>query len=127
MKKIILSLFMLLTATFAVDCDNAFIKAVVSMIDEPAPTRVDENSVIMGATCENETLKTTLVINDSEDIKFSKFTKEQIDEFKKMQTEMLKEDFCSSKNPLIDKASWIYNYEDGKNFTVINLTKEDYK
>ena len=73
----------------------------------------------------NETLKTTFVINDSEDIKFNKFTKEQIDEFKKMQTEMLKEDFCSSKNPLIDKASWIYNYEDGKNFTVINLTKED--
>jgi len=127
MKKIILSLFMLLTATFAVDCDNAFIKAVVSMIDEPAPTRVDENSVIMGATCENETLKTTLVINDSEDIKFSKFTKEQIDEFKKMQTEMLKEDFCSSKNPLIDKASWIYNYENCKNFTVINLTREDCK
>ena len=127
MKKIILSLFILLTATFAVDCDNAFIKAVVSMIDEPAPTRVDENSVIMGATCENETLKTTLVINDSEDIKFSKFTKEQIDEFKKMQTEMLKEDFCSSKNPLIDKASWIYNYENCKNFTVINLTKEDCK
>ena len=127
MKKIILSLSMLLTATFAVDCNNAFIKAVVSMIDEPAPTRVDENSVIMGATCENETLKTTFVINDSEDIKFSKFTKDQIEEFKKMQTEMLKEDFCSSKNPLIDKASWIYNYEDGKNFTVINLTKEDYK
>ncbi|WP_103639666.1 hypothetical protein [Campylobacter concisus] len=127
MKKIILSLFILLTATFAVDCDNAFIKAVVSMIDEPAPTRVDENSVIMGATCENETLKTTLVINDSEDIKFSKFTKEQIDEFKKMQTEMLKEDFCSSKNPLIDKASWIYNYENCKNFTVINLTREDCK
>lgn len=127
MNKIILSLFMLLTATFAVDCDNAFIKAVVSMIDEPAPTRVDENSVIMGATCENETLKTTSVINDSEDIKFSKFTKEQVDEFKRMQTEMLKEDFCSSKNPLIDKASWIYNYENGKNFTVINLTKEDCK
>ena len=125
MKKIILSLSMLLTSTFAVDCNNAFIKAVVSMIDEPAPTRVDENSVIMGAICENETLKTTFAINDSEDIKFSKFTKEQIDEFKKMQTEMLKEDFCSSKNPLIDKASWIYNYEDGKNFTVINLTKED--
>ena len=127
MKKIILSLFILLTATFAVDCDNAFIKAVVSMIDEPAPTRVDENSVIMGATCENETLKTTSVINDSEDIKFSKFTKEQIDEFRKMQTEMLKEDFCSSKNPLIDKASWIYNYENGKNFAVINLIKEDCK
>ena len=127
MKKIILSLSMLLTSTFAVDCNNAFIKAVVSMIDEPAPTRVDENSVIMGATCENETLKTTLVINDSEDIKFSKFTKEQIDEFKKMQTEMLKEDFCSSKNPLIDKASWIYNYENCKNFTVINLTREDCK
>ena len=127
MKKIILSLSMLLTAAFAVDCNNAFIKAVVSMIDEPAPTRVDENSVIMGATCENETLKTTSVINDSEDIKFSKFTKEQIDEFKKLQTEMLKEDFCSSKNPLIDKASWIYNYENGKNFAVINLTKEDCK
>ncbi len=127
MKKIILSLSMLLTSTFAVDCDNAFIKAVVSMIDEPAPTRVDENSVIMGATCENETLKTTFVINDSKDIKFSKFTKEQIDEFKKLQTEMLKEDFCSSKNPLIDKASWIYNYENGKNFAVINLTKEDCK
>ena len=127
MKKIILSLSMLLTSTFAVDCDNAFIKAVVSMIDEPAPTRVDENSVIMGATCENETLKTTFVINDSEDIKFNKFTKEQIDEFKKMQTEMLKEDFCSSKNPLIDKASWIYNYENCKNFTVINLTREDCK
>ena len=127
MKKIILSLSMLLTSTFAVDCDNAFIKAVVSMIDEPAPTRVDENSVITGATCENETLKTTFAINDSEDIKFSKFTKEQIEEFKKLQTEMLKEDFCSSKNPLIDKASWIYNYENGKNFTVINLTKEDYK
>ena len=114
MKKIILSLSMLLTSTFAVDCNNAFIKAVVSMIDEPAPTRVDENSVITGATCENETLKTTFVINDSEDIKFSKFTKEQIDEFKKLQTEMLKEDFCSSKNPLIDKASWIYNYENGQ-------------
>ena len=127
MKKIILSLFILLTATFAVDCDNAFIKAVVSMIDEPAPTRVDENSVITGATCENETLKTTFVINDREDIKFSKFTKEQIDEFKKLQTEMLKEDFCSSKNPLIDKASWIYSYENGKNFAVINLTKEDCK
>ena len=127
MKKIILSLFILLTATFAVDCDNAFIKAVVSMIDEPAPTRVDENSVIMGATCENETLKTTFAINDSEDIKFSKFTKEQIDEFKRMQTEMLKEDFCGSKNPLIDKAAWIYNYENGKNFTVINLTREDCK
>ena len=127
MKKIILSLSMLLTSTFAVDCNNAFIKAVVSMIDEPAPTRVDENSVIMGATCENETLKTTFVINDSKDIKFSKFTKEQIDEFKKLQTEMLKEDFCSSKNPLIDKASWIYNYENGKNFAVINLTKEDCK
>lgn len=127
MKKIILSLSMLLTATFAVDCNNAFIKAVVSMIDEPAPTRVDENSVIMGATCENETLKTTFVINDSEDIKFSKFTKEQIDEFKKLQTEMLKEDFCGSKNLLIDKASWIYNYANGKNFTVINLTKEDCK
>ena len=117
MKKIILALSILLTAAFAVDCDNAFIKAVVSMIDEPAPTRVDENSVIMGATCENET----------EDIKFSKFNKNQIDEFKKMQTEMLKEDFCSSKNPLIDKASWIYNYANGKNFTVINLTKEDCK
>ena len=127
MKKIILSLFILLTATFVVDCNNAFIKAVVSMIDEPAPTRVDENSVITGATCENETLKTTFVINDSEDIKFSKFTKEQIDEFKRMQTEMLKEDFCGSKNPLIDKASWIYNYENGKNFTVINLTREDCK
>ena len=125
MKKIILSLSMLLTSTFAVDCNNAFIKAVVSMIDEPAPTRVDENSVIMGATCENEILKTTFVINDSEDIKFSKFTKEQIDEFKKLQTEMLKEDFCSSKNPLIDKASWIYNHENGKNFAVVNLTKED--
>ena len=127
MKKIILSLSMLLTSTFAVDCDNAFIKAVVSMIDEPAPTRVDENSVIIGATCENETLKTTFAINNSEDIKFSKFTKEQVDEFKKLQTEMLKEDFCSSKNPLIDKASWIYNYENGKNFAVINLTKEDCK
>ena len=127
MKKIIWTLSMLLTATFAVDCDNAFIKAVVSMIDEPAPTRVDENSVIMGATCENEILKTTFIINDSEDIKFSKFTKEQIDEFKKLQTEMLKEDFCSSKNPLIDKASWIYSYKDGKNFAVINLTKEDCK
>jgi len=75
MNKIILSLSMLLTATFAVDCNNAFIKAVVSMIDEPAPTRVDENSVITGATCENKTLKTTFVINDSEDIKFSKFNK----------------------------------------------------
>ena len=32
MKKIILSLSMLLTSTFAVDCNNAFIKAVVSMI-----------------------------------------------------------------------------------------------
>ena len=127
MKKIILSLSMLLTSTFAVDCDNAFIKAVVSMIDEPASTRVDENSVIIGATCENETLKTTFVINDSEDNKFSKFTKEQVDEFKKLQTEMLKEDFCSSKNPLIDKASWIYNHENGKNFAVINLTKEDCK
>ena len=127
MNKIILSLFMLLTAAFAVDCDNAFIKAVVSMIDEPAPTRVDENSVITGATCENETLKTTFVINDSEDIKFSKFTTEQIEEFKKLQTEMLKEDFCSSKNPLIDKASWIYNHANGKNFTVINLTKDDCK
>lgn len=127
MKKTILSLSMLLTSTFAVDCDNAFIKAVVSMIDEPAPTRVDENSVITGATCENETLKTTFAINNSEDIKFSKFTKEQIDEFRKIQTEMLKEDFCSSKNPLIDKASWIYNYANGKNFTVINLTKEDCK
>ena len=127
MNKIILSLFMLLTAAFAVDCDNAFIKAVVSMIDEPAPTRVDENSVITGATCENETLKTTFVITDSEDIKFSKFTTEQIEEFKKLQTEMLKEDFCSSKNPLIDKASWIYNHANGKNFTVINLTKEDCK
>ena len=127
MNKIILSLFMLLTAAFAVDCDNAFIKAVVSMIDEPAPTRVDENSVITGATCENETLKNTFVINDSEDIKFSKFTKEQVDEFKKLQTEMLKEDFCGSKNPLIDKASWIYNYANGKNFTVINLIKEDCK
>ena len=127
MKKIILSLSMLLTSTFAVDCNNAFIKAVVSMIDEPAPTRVDENSVITGATCENETLKTTFAINDSEDIKFSKFTKEQIEEFKKLQTEMLKEDFCSSKNPLIDKASWIYNYANGKNFAVINLTKGDCK
>lgn len=127
MKKTILSLSMLLTSTFAVDCDNAFIKAVVSMIDEPAPTRVDENSVITGATCENETLKTTFAINNSEDIKFSKFTKEQIDEFKKLQTEMLKEDFCSSKNPLIDKASWIYNYANGKNFAVINLTKGDCK
>lgn len=127
MKKIILVLSILLTATFAVDCDNAFIKPVVSMIDEPAPTRVDENSVIMGAICENETLKTTFVINDSDDIKFSKFTKDQIDEFKKMQTEMQKEDFCGSKNPFIDKASWIYNYEDGKNFTVINLTREDCK
>ena len=127
MKKTILSLSMLLTSTFAVDCDNAFIKAVVSMIDEPAPTRVDENSVITGATCENETLKTTFAINDSEDIKFSKFTKEQIDEFRKIQTEMLKEDFCSSKNPLIDKASWIYNYANGKNFAVINLTKGDCK
>ena len=127
MNKIILSLFMLLTAAFAVDCDNAFIKAVVSMIDEPAPTRVDENSVITGATCENETLKTTFVINDSEDIKFSKFTTEQIEEFKKLQTEMLKEDFCSSKNPLIDKASWIYNHANGKNFAVINLTKGDCK
>ena len=97
------------------------------MIDEPAPTRVDDNIVIAGSVCENEILKTTFVINDSEDIKFSKFTKDQIDEFKKMQTEMLKEDFCSSKNPLIDKASWIYNYEDGKNFTVINLTREDCK
>ena len=127
MKKIILSLSMLLTTMFAVDCDNAFIKAVVSMIDEPAPTRVDENSVITGATCENETLKTTFAINNSEDIKFSKFTKEQIDEFRKIQTEMLKEDFCSSKNPLIDKASWIYNYANGKNFAVINLTKGDCK
>ena len=127
MKKIILALSVLLTAAFAVDCDNAFIKAVVSMIDEPAPTRVDENSVITDATCENETLKTTFVINDSEDIKFSKFTKEQIDEFKKLQTKMLKEDFCSSKNPLIDKASWIYNYANGKNFAVINLTKGDCK
>ena len=96
-----------------------FIKAVVSMIDEPAPTRVDENSVIMGAIYENETLKTTFVINDSDDIKFSKFTKNEIEE--------IKEDFCGSKNPLIDKASWIYNYEDGKNFTVINLTREDCK
>ena len=34
MKKIILSLSMLLTSTFAVDCNNAFIKAVVSMIDD---------------------------------------------------------------------------------------------
>ena len=127
MNKIILSLFMLLTAAFAVDCDNAFIKAVVSMIDEPAPTRVDENSVIMGATCENETLKTTFVINDSEDIKFSKFTKEQIDEFKKMQIEEIKKEFCGRDNRLVDKASWIYNYEDGKNFTVINLTREDCK
>ena len=127
MKKIILSLFMLLTATFAVDCDNAFIKAVVSMIDEPAPTRVDENSVIMGATCENETLKTTFVINDSEDIKFSKFTKNEIEEIKKMQIEEIKKEFCGRDNRLVDKASWIYNYEDGKNFTVINLAKEDCK
>ncbi|MBE9852828.1 hypothetical protein G6W42_09435 [Campylobacter concisus] len=45
-----------------------FIKAVVSMIDEPAPTRVDDNIVIAGSVCENETLKTTFVINDSDDI-----------------------------------------------------------
>ena len=127
MKKIILSLSMLLTATFAVDCNNAFIKAVVSMIDEPAPTRVDENSVIMGATCENETLKTTFVINDSDDIKFSKFTKNEIEEIKKMQIEEIKKEFCGRDNRLVDKASWIYNYENGKNFTVINLTKEDCK
>ena len=125
MKKIILSLSMLLTATFAVDCDNAFIKAVVSMIDEPAPTRIDENSVITGATCENETLKTTFVINDSEDIKFSKFTKNEIEEIKKMQIEEIKKEFCGRDNRLVDKASWIYNHENGKNFTVINLTKED--
>ena len=127
MKKIILSLSMLLTTMFAVDCNNAFIKAVVSMIDEPAPTRVDENSVIMGATCENETLKTTFVINDSEDIKFSKFTKNEIEEIKKMQIEEIKKEFCGRDNRLVDKASWIYNYEDGKNFTVINLAKEDCK
>ena len=127
MKKIILSLFMLLTATFAVDCDNGFVKVIVKYTNDTAPQRVDDNIVIAGSACENEILKTTFVINDSEDIKFSKFTKEQIEEFKKLQTEMLKEDFCSSKNPLIDKASWIYNYEDGKNFTVINLTREDCK
>ena len=127
MKKIILSLSMLLTATFAVDCDNGFVKVIVKYTNDTAPQRVDDNIVIAGSACENETLKTTFVINDSDDIKFSKFTKDQIDEFKKMQTEMLKEDFCGSKNPLIDKASWIYNYEDGKNFTVINLTREDCK
>ena len=89
------------------------------MIDESAPTRFDDNIVIAGSVCENEILKTTFVINDSEDIKFSKFTKNEIEE--------IKEDFCGSKNPLIDKASWIYNYEDGENFTVINLTREDCK
>lgn len=97
------------------------------MIDEPAPTRVDENSVIMGAIYENETLKTTFVINDSDDIKFSKFTKNEIEEIKKMQIEEIKKEFCGRDNRLVDKASWIYNYEDGKNFTVINLTREDCK
>ena len=52
MKKIILSLSMLLTATFAVDCDNGFVKVIVKYTNDTAPQRVDENSVIMGATCE---------------------------------------------------------------------------
>lgn len=47
------------------------------------PQRVDDNIVIMGATCENETLKTTFVIKDSNDMIFSKFTKDQIEEIKK--------------------------------------------
>ena len=79
MKKIILSLFMLLTATFAVDCDNGFVKVIVKYTNDTAPQRVDDNIVIAGSACENEILKTTFVINDSEDIKFSKFTKEQVD------------------------------------------------
>ncbi len=44
-----------------------------------------------------------------------------------MQIEEIKKEFCGRDNRLVDKASWIYNYEDGKNFTVINLTKEDCK
>ena len=103
MKKIVLSLFMLLTATFAVDCENG-------------SQRVDDNIVIMGATCEHETLKTTFVIKDSNDMIFSKFTKDQNRRYK-----------SGRDNRLVDKASWIYNYEDGKNFTVINLTREDCK
>lgn len=119
MKKIILSLSMLLTATFAVDCDNGFVKVIVKYTNDTAPQRVDDNIVIAGSACENETLKTTFVINDSDDIKFSKFTKNEIEEIKK--------EFCGRDNRLVDKASWIYNYEDGKNFTVINLTREDCK
>ena len=127
MKKTILSLSMLLTATFAVDCDNGFVKVIVKYTNDTAPQRVDDNIVIAGSACENETLKTTFVINDSDDIKFSKFTKNEIEEIKKMQIEEIKKEFCGRDNRLVDKASWIYNYENGKNFTVINLTREDCK
>jgi len=39
------SLFMLLTTTFAVDCENGFVKVIVKYTNDTAPQRVDDNIV----------------------------------------------------------------------------------
>ena len=36
---------MLLTTTFAVDCENGFVKVIVKYTNDTAPQRVDDNIV----------------------------------------------------------------------------------
>lgn len=77
MKKVILSLVAACAALFAADCDNAMVKAIVDGTNKSAPARLDEVTTLAGVTCENGRVNYLYTLNDSNDIKFREFTKEQ--------------------------------------------------
>lgn len=134
MKKASLFLAFATASLFASDpiCDSDDIKSMVNSLNSKSPMRVDVVTTLMTTTCANGKLMYFYTLNDDVDIKWDKFTLEQIEHFRKGQSAMLKNQYCTnidliSLREAVSGLVWIYKTPSGKNIARIEASNDDCK
>ncbi|QKF93169.1 hypothetical protein [Campylobacter sp. CCUG 57310] len=130
MRKFGLALLvaMLGVSVNAASCDDAVLSGIVSGLNSKVPQRVDEITTMLRAECVNGGLKYVYEMNDAKDLEVSKFSDTENEVFKNVQSNILKELYCTSLVELhryTNSIIWSYIDANGKLFAEFEFKPSD--
>lgn len=119
MRKSVLAMFVaiLSVSANAASCDSPELKGMVAGLNQSVPKRVDNVTTVTGAECKNGSLKYVYALNDADGIEFSKFDESQKNVFNNVQSNILKNLYCTSLVELhkyTNSVIWSYMFDDKK-------------
>lgn len=131
MRKFGLALLvaMLGVSVDAASCDSEEMKGMIESVNKISSQRIDSVTTVMGAECEDGSLKYLYRLNDDKEggIEFSQFDETQKQAFYDTQKNILNQIYCTSFRQLWEYTNgliWYYEF-DGKEFVRFEFKPSD--